>query len=713
MEALTCGLPLSFPEDEFMADGQLRSAMQHLRRLMGRPNSSALSDAQLLDNFVNRGDEASFEVLVWRHGTLVLSLCRRILRDSHEAEDAFQAVFLILARKAASIGKRQAVASWLYKVAFRVALRARSRLSHKHRSLNDPDSLPCAEAGDDALWRDLLPALDEEIHRLPEKYRVPFVLCHLQGQTNEEAADQLGCPKGTILSRLSRGRERLRARLSRRGITLTAVGLTAVLTQNASSAAVPATLVGSTIDAAIPFASGTTAAGAVSSSITTLAEGVLRTMYLTKLKLATAALMALAILGGGAGWVTHRALADNSRSGGSSSGDRAERPGQPRERGSASGDDAKSERISGKVTDVAKDGKSFAIETPGATREDSSIKRQVTIGDKTVVNYSAVGTDGATPTAGYTAQVMLVEPGKDIAATINFQGAAGGYGRGGRTDVSGKVAAVARDGKGITVEIPSANPRTEDPKRIDLTFNNKTVLVFSNVAKGGASLAEGLHAQVVLEDPTGTVAAIVSLKGAAREDVGRGEERRDADIAGKVVAVGKDEKSITVEVPPARGTGREERPTEPVEPKKVDIKLNDNTSIAFYSVNSDETKVVEGMTVRIWLASGSKDTAATANFNGTPRQRWATHAGKITAVSKDGKTITVEIPPPPPKERGEEPKSPTKMEFVISSKTHVCYNGVGTGEAKPTEGFMANVSVDEGANEAFEVFFSKGGSRGR
>src|SRR5438132_7450350 len=110
-----------------MADGQLRSAIQQLRRLVGRPSSSALSDAHLLEKFVTARDRASFEVLVWRHGTMVLSLCQRILRDSHDAEDAFQAVFLILAKKAGSIGKRQAVGSWLYKVAYRVALRVRSR----------------------------------------------------------------------------------------------------------------------------------------------------------------------------------------------------------------------------------------------------------------------------------------------------------------------------------------------------------------------------------------------------------------------------------------------------------------------------------------------------------------------------------------------------------------------------------------------------------
>src|ERR1700677_3089991 len=207
-----------------MADGQLRAVIGQLRRLIGGQGGSTLTDSQLLDAFVARRDEAAFEVLVWRHGTMVFNLCRRILRDAHQAEDAFQATFLVFVRKAGSIGKRESLASWLYKVAFRIACRARARSAKDARSVADLDSLNSSDrnSSDDLLWRDLRPVLDEEINRLPEKYRAPFVLCHLQGHTNEEAAQLLGCPKGTILSRLSRGRERLRARLARRGLALSA-----------------------------------------------------------------------------------------------------------------------------------------------------------------------------------------------------------------------------------------------------------------------------------------------------------------------------------------------------------------------------------------------------------------------------------------------------------------------------------------------------------
>src|SRR5206468_3701071 len=161
--------------------------------------------------------------------------------------------------------------------------------------------LPAPESVDELLWRDLRPVLDEEIERLPEKYRVPFVLCYLEGHTNEEAAEQLGCPKGTILSRLARGRERLRSRLVQRGLTFSVAALATALSQNASSAAVPATLVSSTVKAAIPFAAGKAVTGLASAGVIALSEGVLRTMFIAKLKMFTAGLAALAILGLGTG----------------------------------------------------------------------------------------------------------------------------------------------------------------------------------------------------------------------------------------------------------------------------------------------------------------------------------------------------------------------------------------------------------------------------
>jgi RNA polymerase sigma factor (sigma-70 family) len=182
-----------------------------------------LTDAQLLNRFLSKRDEAAFELLVWRHGPMVLRVCRRILRDAHAAEDAFQATFLTLACKAGSIGKQEAVSSWLYKVAYRVALRAQAGASRRitlERPLVDCLAGASTEPSDEAAWRELGPLLDAEVRRLPEKYRAAFILCYLEGKTNEEAAKELGCPKGTILSRLARARERLRKRLNQRGLAM-------------------------------------------------------------------------------------------------------------------------------------------------------------------------------------------------------------------------------------------------------------------------------------------------------------------------------------------------------------------------------------------------------------------------------------------------------------------------------------------------------------
>jgi RNA polymerase sigma factor (sigma-70 family) len=240
---------------------------------------------------------------------MVLAACRRVLRDRHEAEDAFQATFLVFVRKAGSIRQRDSVAGWLHRVAVRIARRARGRAARR------PGPLPCTdvpgrESPDEVLWRDLRPVLDEEINRLPEKYRRPFVLCYLEGNTNEQAARQLGCPRGTVLSRLVRGRERLRARLARRGLALSGSLLAPVLMVRAARAAAPAALVRTIVKAAIPFAAGTPAASLVAGRPAAWTEGVLKAMFMTKLKMTAAVALALTLAATGAGLLAPPLLAD-------------------------------------------------------------------------------------------------------------------------------------------------------------------------------------------------------------------------------------------------------------------------------------------------------------------------------------------------------------------------------------------------------------------
>jgi RNA polymerase sigma factor (sigma-70 family) len=293
-----------------MAHEPLHTALHHLRRLIDAPEAG-VSDAQLVERFVSTRDEAAFELLVRRHERLVLNVCRRVLHDPHDAADAFQATFLVLVRKAAAIGKRGSVAGWLYKVAYRVALRARTGAANRaaHEQLGrDLAALPAPETPD-AAWRELRPLLDQEVSRLPEKYRVPVVLCYLESRTYEEAARQLGCSRGTVSTRLTRARELLRRRLARRGLTLSAALLATLLIERAASGAAPVGLADAAVRIARGVAAGRAAAGLVSAKVVSLTEGALHAMFATKLKVLTSVLLAVAVVGAGAGILTYHTYA--------------------------------------------------------------------------------------------------------------------------------------------------------------------------------------------------------------------------------------------------------------------------------------------------------------------------------------------------------------------------------------------------------------------
>ncbi len=678
-----------------MAREPSAAILDPLRRLITRQTGSSLPDAQLLENFVARRDEASFEVLVWRHGAMVLALCKRVLRDTHEAEDAFQATFLVFARKAGSIAQGEAVACWLYKVAYRIAIRLRTASANRPTATELADELPAPDMPDDAEWRDLRPLLDDEIAKLPEKYRAPFVLCYLEGRTNEEAAVQLGCPKGTVLSRLSRGREWLRDRLARRGVTLTAVVFAFTLTRNAASAALPSALVPVTTNAAIPFAAGKAATELVPANVATLVEGVLRAMTFTYLKTAAVALLSLVVLGSGITWAAFGTA--NSPA-----------PGEPvalvapESRAAATEGDRDRERpapaaMTGKVVAVAKDGKSFTVETPPAARGEEPGKAVVKLGEKATATYNGVGTNGAKLTEGYIAQVWLQDGSKDVATSVSFNGPEPA-GRGG--DVSGVVASIAKDGKSVEISLVGVRgergERGAEPKKVTIPFDLKTILSFSNVAKDGATLAAGQRITVWYADD-GKTAAKVQLVGAMGE-----EGRRDAkrpDMLGKVTRVSDDGKSITVEVPPKERGG---------EATQMTVKIGDKATTAFHNVPTDGAKAAAGMQAQVWLADGEKETAAKVAFVGTVPERWVVVAGKVVAVAKDGSSITVEQPSTV---RGEEPK---RTEIKLNAKTKVAYFGVGAGEAKPAEGLMASVRLLDGSTDtAAQVTFGKVSERGR
>jgi RNA polymerase sigma factor (sigma-70 family) len=277
-------------EEEFrMSERQRPTLLAYLHRL-GRDTALDSGDAPLLERFVHERDEAAFTSLMRRHGPLVWSVCRRVLAEEHAAEDAFQATFLVLVRKARSVSKQTSIRSWLYGVALRIALRARQREGLRRGRERSSPPREAGDTPDEADWEDMRPILDEEIQRLPEKYRLPVILCYLEGQTNDEAARQLNCPRGTIATRLARARERLRSRLVRRGLTLSAGGLAAMLSENVLSAAVSPLVISLAVKVVL--------SGSAPVSITALTEGVLHAMFVTKVKTILIVGLALSAIGG-------------------------------------------------------------------------------------------------------------------------------------------------------------------------------------------------------------------------------------------------------------------------------------------------------------------------------------------------------------------------------------------------------------------------------
>jgi RNA polymerase sigma factor (sigma-70 family) len=234
-------------------------SLTHPRFCPPTQSEAVMTDAELLERFVSGRDEAAFEMLVRRHGRMVLGLCRRALRDDHAAEDAFQATFLVLVRNAGSIRNRESLASWLYGVAQRVSRKAHAGM--KPRALvHQGESMSATEPDADHDRSEFRPILHDEVGRLPEKYRAPIVLCYFEGRSHEEAARELDWPIGTVKGRLSRARNLLQSRLVRRGVAL-GLGLVAFL-ETEVEAAVPESLVESTVRAAARAGAAATASTA-------------------------------------------------------------------------------------------------------------------------------------------------------------------------------------------------------------------------------------------------------------------------------------------------------------------------------------------------------------------------------------------------------------------------------------------------------------------
>jgi RNA polymerase sigma factor (sigma-70 family) len=281
-----------------MADAQLVRVVHQLRRLAAGPGGGENNDQQLLHEFEAARSQAAFAALVERHGPLVLRVCRHVLRHEQDAEDAFQATFLVLARRAASLRRCAVLTGWLHGVAYRVAVQAKRnaarRRLHEARASAAPPRPPRCELA----WHEVQAVLDEEIQRLPERYRTPFVLCVLEGHCRAEAARRLGVKEGTVWSRLAHARRRLQTRLSRRGIALGCALAAAHLAGDAARASVAAAVLTATVQAAVASAEGVPAG--VSPEVAALLGNTVRTLAAVKVKVGLAVLLLAALVGAGA-----------------------------------------------------------------------------------------------------------------------------------------------------------------------------------------------------------------------------------------------------------------------------------------------------------------------------------------------------------------------------------------------------------------------------
>lgn len=273
-----------------------------------------MTDEQLLGTYIDRRDDAAFEDIVRRHGPMVWRVCRRLVSAHQDAEDAFQATFLVLVRKARSIARRDLLGNWLYGVAYQTALKARAVAARRRMRERQVTAMPEPEArSEEVRVHDWQPLLDKALSGLPHKYRAAIVLCDLEGLTYKEAAGRLGWPQGTLSVLLMRARRMLARRLkSKDGLAPDVEAVTDVLAEAGAPAPMPASLVVATVGAANLFAAGqAAAAGALSANVAALTEGVLKAMLFTKLKVA-AAIVLLATVCTGAGLLGYSAVTAQS-----------------------------------------------------------------------------------------------------------------------------------------------------------------------------------------------------------------------------------------------------------------------------------------------------------------------------------------------------------------------------------------------------------------
>ena len=498
-----------------MSQSSSRSLRDHLRRLSGVRAAEETGDAELLRRWVDLRDEAAFELLVWRHGGMVLDLCQRILAKSQDAEDAFQATFLVLIKKAASVRNRAALGSWLYKVAFRVALAARERAAN----ILTPEAVPAPEATDHSTATELQAAVTAEVERLPERYRAPIVLCVLEGRTVDEASAAIGCARWTLATRLARGKERLRRALSRRGFALSVGSLTATLAGNATAAVLPPALVHATAQAAMTHAG--LAVGFVIPAVASLADQVGRAMLLRKVTTVCATLLLAGVTLGGLGLaLLHSPAADGEPVASTRMPAPLEEldlpplvadPVPPLPEAPAV--DPPERQLSDDaltVFEVSADGNQVSLKLPGTKDDPVGPVVTLELSDRSRCEFSWVGRGGAAPAPGMIATRMYVDgtPGRRL-TRIHLNG---DQGRRKETrparapDFNTTVVEVGPDAQRLALALPRD---AGEAVRVPIRLSDETLEVYFRVPPGGAMPRAGYRAMVWLAEGSTDQAAVI------------------------------------------------------------------------------------------------------------------------------------------------------------------------------------------------------------
>jgi RNA polymerase sigma factor (sigma-70 family) len=649
-----------------MATGQFSGVIESLRRTALLRDEGGLTEGQLLEAFLVHADEAAFEALLHRLGPMVWGVCLRVLGATHDAEDAFQAAFLVLVRKADAIRPREMVGPWLYSVAYRTALKAKAVAARRRAREKQVQDMPAKEVHDAELWSDLRPLLDRELSRLADKYREPLILCDLEGKSQRQAAQQLGWPAGTLMTRLTRARRLLARRLTRQGIALAGSTLALTLAQNAAAAQAPAALIVSTVQAAAQCAAGQAATG-VSASVAALTQGVIQAMFLHKIKNVLLIVLTLTLVGSGVGLLTQRVLAGRPRESRPidldsflvATGERgevrqaAERAlGQRREGGQR-------QEVRGIVKSVDSTSATITIILPASRRETVPVEHTYSLSKQVEVVVGGGARLGglfkeaqfADLSEGIVVGLLLATDQKTVEGIVAEQ-----------PTVHGLLKALDAKKRSLTVSFARGRD-TGDPDKTLVVAEDAEITLDDGRGRR-YSLREGK-----LDDLS--EGALVTLRLSLDKKQVQGIQAEGATISGTLKALDAATRSLTVSVRPPRGDDAGEERVVPI--AKDALVLIDDGRGRLLSVK--EVKLAEvpvGTLVMVKLA-------ADQGFAMQLRAEGPAVTGLLKAVDADKGAITIAIP------RGRDDAE--QKTFALAKDARVTFDGAETrlGELKVGE----------------------------